>query len=197
MRLFVCLDGEVAGTLEMRGSTVRFVYSEAWLADKGAYPVSQAWPIQPTGITGSVVTNFLWGLLPDNERTLDAWARRFQVSARNPVALLSHVGEDCAGAVQFVREDRLDEVQAAADAPPQIEWLDDAQLERRIQHLAQDTSAARESATEGQFSLSGAQAKTALYFDKRHRRWGVPQGRTPTTHILKPVTNEFDAFDLN
>src|SRR5580700_10731167 len=139
MRLFVCLDGEVAGTLEMRGSTVRFVYSEAWLADKGAYPVSQAWPIQPTGITGSVVTNFLWGLLPDNERTLDAWARRFQVSARNPVALLSHVGEDCAGAVQFVREDRLDEVQAAADAPPQIEWLDDSQLERRIQHLAQDT----------------------------------------------------------
>jgi serine/threonine-protein kinase HipA len=153
--------------------------------------------LQPTAITGAVVTNFLWGLLPDNERTLDAWARRFQVSARNPVALLSHVGEDCAGAVQFVREDRMDEVQAAADKTPQVEWLDEAQLERRIQHLAQDTSAARENATEGQFSLSGAQAKTALYFDSRRRRWGVPQGRTPTTHILKPATSEFDAFDLN
>ena len=197
MRLFVCLDGNIAGTLETQGSRVRFAYSELWLQERGSYPVSQAWPLQPTAITGAVVTNFLWGLLPDNERTLDAWARRFQVSARNPVALLSHVGEDCAGAVQFVREDRMDEVQAAADKTPQVEWLDEAQLERRIQHLAQDASAARENAAEGQFSLSGAQAKTALYFDSRRRRWGVPQGRTPTTHILKPATSEFDALDLH
>jgi len=197
MKLYVCLDGDIAGTLEMRGSTVRFAYDESWLDDRGTYPVSQAWPLQPTAITGAVVTNFLWGLLPDNERTLDAWARRFQVSARNPVALLSHVGEDCAGAVQFVREDRLQEVQAAANKKPQVEWLEEAQLERRIQHLARDRSASRESATEGQFSLSGAQAKTALYFDEHTRRWGVPRGRTPTTHILKPAINEFDAFDLN
>jgi len=112
------------------------------------------------------------------------------------VALLSHVGEDCAGALQFVREDRLDEVQAPAKKSPQVEWMDETQLERRIQHLAKDASASRESETEGQFSLSGAQAKTALYFDSR-RRWGVPQGRTPTTHILKPAVNEFDEFALN
>jgi serine/threonine-protein kinase HipA len=89
MRLFVCLDGDIAGTLETRGSRVRFTYSELWLEERGSYPVSQAWPLQPTTITGAVVTKFLWGLLPDNERTLDAWARRFQVSVRNPVALLS------------------------------------------------------------------------------------------------------------
>jgi serine/threonine-protein kinase HipA len=176
----------------MRGSKVRFAYDESWLDDRGTYPVSQAWPLQSTAITGAVVTNFLWGLLPDNERTPDAWARRFQVSARNPVALLSHVGEDCAGAVQFVREDRLDEVQAAVTNKLDVEWLEEAQLERRIQHLAHDTSASRESPTEGQFSLSGAQAKTALYFDSHSRRWGVPRGRTPTTHILKPVTPVFD-----
>jgi serine/threonine-protein kinase HipA len=196
LKLAVCLDGEIAGTLEMQGPKVRFTYSEPWLAEKNSYPISQAWPLQPTAITGAVVTNFLWGLLPDNERTLDAWARRFQVSARNPVALLSHVGEDCAGAIQFVREDRLDAVQAAT-RKPQVEWLDETQLERRIQHLAKDTSASRETATEGQFSLSGAQAKTALYFDPGLRRWGVPQGRTPTTHILKPDSNEFDEFALN
>ena len=103
MRLFVFLDGNIAGTLETQGSRVRFAYSELWLQERGSYPVSQAWPLQPTAITGAAVTNFLWELLPDNERTLDAWARRFQVSARNPVALLSHVGEDCAGAVQFFR----------------------------------------------------------------------------------------------
>jgi serine/threonine-protein kinase HipA len=53
-------------------------------------------------------------LLSDNERTLDTWGRQFQVSARNPAALLACVGEDCAGAVQFVREERLDEVLTTA-----------------------------------------------------------------------------------
>jgi serine/threonine-protein kinase HipA len=69
----------------------------------------------------SVVEAFLWNLLPDNERVLARWAAKFQVSARNVFALLSHVGEDCAGAVQFVTTDRLNEVRSGkAD---KVEWL--------------------------------------------------------------------------
>jgi serine/threonine-protein kinase HipA len=153
--------------------------------------------LRPGSHTGAPVINFLWGLLPDNERTLDAWGRLFQVSARNPVALLACVGEDCAGAVQFVREERLAEVLTTEKKAAKIEWLDDAELESRIRHLTQDAGATRESILEGQFSLSGAQAKTAFYFDRKARRWGIPQGRTPTTHILKPVGNGFDGFAEN
>lgn len=51
---------------------------------------------------------YLGGLLPDNEQVLARRAAKFQVSARNVFALISHVGEDCAGAVQFVTPDRLD-----------------------------------------------------------------------------------------
>ncbi len=47
----------------------------------------------------------------------------------------------------------------------------------------------------GQFSLAGAQPKTALLFEKG--RWGVPSGRTPTTHILKPPTGAFEGFAEN
>ena len=47
------------------------------------------------------VDAFVWGLLPDNERVLDRWAKQFHVSARSAFALLEHVGEDCAGAVRF------------------------------------------------------------------------------------------------
>jgi serine/threonine-protein kinase HipA len=54
----------------------------------------------------------------------------------------------------------------------------------------------------GQFSLAGAQPKTALLFDGQ--RWGVPSGRIPTSHILKPalphlnghVENEHLCLDL-
>src|ERR1700738_1353787 len=127
MRLMVCLEGQVAGTLEASGSRTLFTYSDLWLSRSDAYPLSQSLPLRPGPHTRAPVVNFLWGLLPDTERTLDSWGRQFQVSARNPVALLAYVGEDCAGAVQFVREDRLDEVHAAADKTLRVEWLEEAQ----------------------------------------------------------------------
>lgn len=197
MKLIVCLEGQVAAELEASGSHTRFTYADAWLSDTGSYPLSQSLPLQPGPHTGAPIVNFLWGLLPDNERTLDSWSRQFHVSARNAVALLACVGEDCAGAVQFVREERLDEVLAADGKSAEVKWLEDRDLERRIHRLSQDAGATREDADEGQFSLSGAHAKTALYFDRQRKRWGVPQGRTPTTHILKPVSNDFDGFAEN
>ena len=47
---------------------------------------------------------YLWGLLPDNQTVLDQWGKQFQVSARNVFRLIEHVGEDCAGAIQFIAE---------------------------------------------------------------------------------------------
>lgn len=196
MKLVVCLEGQIAGSLTMSGSQPRFAYHEEWLALPGAYPLSASLPLQARPVTGTPVANYLWGLLPDNERVLAAWAAGFQVSPRNPVALLSHVGEDCAGAVQFVREDRLSAVLNASRAA-EVEWITDTELRDRIARLASNDAAGRASAEEGQFSLAGVQSKTALYRDPANGRWGIPSGRTPTTHILKPAINGFDGFAAN
>jgi serine/threonine-protein kinase HipA len=120
----------------------------------------------------------MWGLLPDNDITLDRWARRFQVSARSPFALLSAMGEDCPGAVQLTPSGT--DIISDGD----VTWISKTNLERRIAELLKDPGAGRFSEDRGQFSLAGAQAKTALLRDGA--RWGVPRGRTPTTHILKP-----------
>jgi serine/threonine-protein kinase HipA len=197
LRLVVCLDGVIAGSLESVGASVSFTYAGSWLGESGTYPLSQSLPLSPSPITGGPVVNFLWGLLPDNELTLDSWARRFRVSARNPVALLAHVGEDCAGAVQFVTEERLDAVLEGAKKKAEIHWLSEEELGNRIRVLAQNGAEGRATAEEGQFSLAGAQSKTALHFDARRKRWGIPRGRTPTTHILKPVAIDFDGFAEN
>lgn len=197
MKLLALLEAEVAGTVEITGSRAIFRYADSWLTSAGSYPLSQSIPLQPQPVTGTRVVNFLWGLLPDNQRTLDVWARQFQVSARNPVALLAHVGADCAGAVQFVPEGRVADVTVAARRPPQVDWLSRGELADRIRRLAQNSGEGRLTAAEGQFSLSGAQSKTALYRDERGDRWGVPSGRTPTTHILKPLSNGFDGFAEN
>ena len=61
--------------------------------------------------------------------------------------------------------------------------------------MREDQSAWRAPRDTGQFSLAGAQPKTALLFD--NKKWGVPSGRVPTTHILKPPSGEFDGHAEN
>lgn len=109
---------------------------------------------------------------PDNEQVLDRWAKQFQVFARNVFALISNVGEDCAGAIQFVAPDRLEVRRSGGD--DKTEWLDEAEIAKRLQALREDHAAWRLPRDTGQFSLAGAQPKTALLFKKG--RWGIPSG---------------------
>lgn len=181
--LVVLLGDDVVGRVSSGpGGKLAFAYDDAWRSDPNAYPLSVSMPLAARDHTGDAVAAYLWGLLPDNEVILDAWAKRFQVSARNPFGLLAHVGEDCPGAVRFVAPSRRDEIAREGDGA--IEWLDERAIAERLRALHADPSAWRVATDSGQFSLGGAQPKTALFFDGD--RWGIPSGRVPTTHILKP-----------
>jgi len=187
-------EGLAMGTVTHgKGGRLTFLYSDEWLASPRAYPLSVSLPLAPGQQGQRKIESFLWGLLPDNEIVLGQWARKFHVSPRNVFGLISNVGEDCAGAVQFVRPDRLDAVRAGAE--PEIQWLNEAGVAERLRALRQDQSAWRIARDTGQFSLAGAQPKTALLL--QNGRWGVPSGRVPTTHILKPPTGEFDGHAEN
>ena len=170
-----------------------FVYDDEWRQASDAYPLSLSMPLAARQHGRAVIEAFLWGLLPDNERVLDRWAAKFQVSARNVFALISHVGEDCAGAVQFVTPERLSVMRGGKD--DKVDWLDEADIANRLQTLRADHAAWRLPRDTGQFSLAGAQPKTALLLQRG--RWGIPSGRLPTTHILKPPTGEFDGHAEN
>jgi serine/threonine-protein kinase HipA len=169
-----------------------FAYDPDWADAEGAYPISLSMPLALREHGHARIDAYLWGLLPDNEIIIERWARRFQVSARNAFALMTHVGEDCPGAIRFAHSDR---VPAMTGARRTVDWLDERDVAARLRALHVDASAWRQSADVGQFSLAGAQPKTALLFDGR--RWGVPSGRTPTTHILKPGTPELDGHVEN
>ena len=171
-----------------------FEYDDAWSLEDAAFPLSLSMPLTVRDHGHDRIEPWLWGLLPDNENVLTRWARQFQVSARSAFSLLKATGEDCPGAVQFVRPDRVTELLAsrtvgvsASDAVPEsreVAWLTTAEVEARLRTLRHDNSAWRLAEDVGQFSLAGAQSKTALLLEDG--RWGVPHGATPTTHILKP-----------
>ncbi|MBO0868988.1 MAG: HipA N-terminal domain-containing protein [Micromonosporaceae bacterium] len=163
-RLVVLLEGQIAGQITVDGAG-RFVlvYDAAWRRHFSHTPLSLSMPVSQGEHGDAPVRAFLWGLLPDNERVLDRWAQTYHVSARNPFALLQHVGEDCAGAVQLVTEGRLDAI-LSGDAS--VDWLTDEHVAERLRVLRRDPAAWHVN-NSGQFSLAGAQAKTALCWDPR------------------------------
>ncbi len=192
--LVALLGGREIGQIQNhRRGRLTFIYHEDWRSFRGAYPLSLSMPLAAAEHGHDRIEPFLWNLLPDNALILDRWARRFRVSARNAFALIAQVGEDCAGAVQFARPERLDALRTPRE--PEVEWLDESGVAARLRALRADLAAWRNPGDTGQFSLAGAQAKTALLYD--NGRWGVPGGRMPTTHILKPPIAEFDGHAEN
>jgi serine/threonine-protein kinase HipA len=139
--LIVLLDGREVGLVTYRRGRLDFTYAETWRGGPGAYPLSLSMPLAAAEHPHAAIDPFLWGLLPDNEVVLTRWAQRFHVSPRNVFALISEVGEDCAGAVQFVRPERRDTLLGAS--PATIDWLSEHDVATRLRTLRTDASACR------------------------------------------------------
>jgi len=189
--LAVFMGAQRAGTLECTVRASSFEYDRAYLATRGATPLSRALPLSSGVYAPNVVDPFLWGLLPDNPETLQRWAvlASPQADEHNPFSLLQHYGRDCAGAVQFLPEGEQ------PDSHQKIQWVDDAAIGAQLRVLNADPNAWTFTDTDGRFSLAGAQAKFALA--EVDGRWGRPLRSTPTTHIFKPGIPEFREQALN
>lgn len=185
---------EVGRVRRAKDGTLSFRYTDRWRGLASSHPLSLSMPLAAAEHKHALINSFLWGLLPDNEKILEDWARKYHVSARNAFGLIAHVGEDCAGAVQFVGPERLEELEHES-RDTEVEWLSEDDIATRLRNLRRDHSAWRAPADTGQFSLAGAQPKTALLLEDG--RWGIPSGRTPTTHIVKPPTGEWDGHAEN
>ena len=192
--LLVVIDDVIAGTLtRLPGGRLRFDYRDDYRDRPSATPLSVSMPTQVRSHPDHTVTPWLWGLLPDNEAVLTRWAREFHASATSPFSMLATpIGRDCAGAVRFASPDEVDQLLKRTG---HIAWLADDDVAQRLRELKEDSTAWLGRSFTGQFSLAGAQAKTALLY--QDGRWGVPSGSVATSHILKPAVTGLDDHDLN
>jgi serine/threonine-protein kinase HipA len=75
-----------------RSGKLSFTYAEDWQQDGAAFALSLSMPLGLAEHGNAKIDPWLWGLLPDNDRVLEQWGRRFQVSARNAFGLIAQVG---------------------------------------------------------------------------------------------------------
>ncbi len=191
--LIVLMDNRKMGrVVQGNHGKLTFFYEETWRNSDQSYPLSLSMPLGLSEHPHEKIDAFLWGLLPDNEGTLNRLGREHHVSPRNAFALIGATGEDCAGAVQFVQSERIDQPNKNS---AKVQWLTEKEIAERLRILRGNHAAGRLPRDEGQFSLAGAQPKTAFLFE--NGKWGVPSGRIPTTRILKPPTGEFDGHAEN
>jgi len=176
--LFVYMNSQLIGRLTQLSSTkMKFVYEKSWLQSEYGRPISLSMPLTESPYEGDVVYNYFDNLLPDNESLRGRIQKRFSAKTSGCFDLLSYIGIDCVGALQLVTEPLLSEI-------PKIDAkaISNKHIAKLIKNYKHAPLGMEENST-FRISIAGAQEKTALL--KYKNRWCLPEGVTPTSHIIK------------
>ena len=178
--LNVFLNGRMVGVLRRESNgAIGFLYDRHWLAWDTALPVSLSLPLREDRYIGVPVTNVFDNLLPDSDAIRRRVAERVGAGGTDAYSLLSALGHDCVGALQFL-PDGIDPGPAGKiEGKP----VDETEVANIVQNLAAAPLGMGED-EDFRISIAGAQEKTALL--RHDGKWYKPVGSTATTHILKP-----------
>jgi len=179
--LRVLLNNRLVGRLQKEPSgAIYFRYDESWLSKGNATPVSLSLPLRDDAYKGERVAAVFENLLPDSEMLRRRVAERVGAKGIDAYSLLSQIGRDCVGALQFI-PDGYDAVSDTTDITGKI--ISNEEIEKLLKNLVR-APLGLDLNQDFRISVAGAQEKTALL---RHKgKWWKPHGTTPTTHILKP-----------
>lgn len=192
-QLMAYLDGKLCGSFSEAKGQITFAYSTEY---GGKVPLSLSMLERNRNHKNKFALPFLKGLLPDNAQALDNMARAAGVSAGSIFGLLTHYGQDVAGALQLlapgVPSSDAEHPTLSRQAKLSSDEFEELLEESRNLYRGR-TLAASEIF---RFSLAGAQPKLSLTQDEEGR-WLQPKKGIATTHILKPVKAEDHYFVKN
>jgi serine/threonine-protein kinase HipA len=178
--LQVFLTNDAVGLLVKDPSgVISFRYDPNWVNRENAIPVSLSLPLREDAFKGAPVQAVFENLLPDSESLRRMVAEKVGARGTDAYSLLSVIGRDCVGALQFLPEG---EEPPKAAPPLDGEVMDETGIELLLKNLPK-TPLGLDGRAEFRISVAGAQEKTALSWHDNH--WIKPYGTTPTTHILK------------
>lgn len=178
--LRVLLNGRDVGMLTRASSgAIDFKYAREWLEWESAIPVSLSLPLREDRYVGAPVLAVFENLLPDNKTIRDRVAAKVQASGTDAYSLLSKIGKDCVGALQFLPDNADAGTTGGIEGCP----ISDEEIARKIADL-KSAPLGMDERENFRISIAGAQEKTALLY--HDGKWQIPIGATATTHIIKP-----------
>jgi serine/threonine-protein kinase HipA len=182
--LLTFLNDRLVGRLGQQPSgAIEFAYEPDWLSWEYALPVSLSLPLREARYIGAPVAAVFENLLPDALPIRRRVAERVGAEGTDAYSLLSAIGRDCIGALQFVPEDdRHDDDRHHGGIRGDV--VGEEEIAAILANLASAPLGLGADDDDFRISVAGAQEKTALLF--HDGRWLRPHGRTPTTHIFKP-----------
>ncbi len=173
--LCVVITGVPAGVLALDDcGALSFRYRDGF---RGT-PLSLSMPVSNRVYPQKIVLPYLQGLLPDSEDVRRSIAKRYDVGPNNVFALLSHIGLDLPGGVQFCASQQLDGVLRRSGS---YEPVTNREIGARLRNL--DVPEDSWVGTSEHWSLGGNQGKFALAW--HDGTWCSCKGSAPTTHIFK------------
>ncbi|MDQ2702239.1 MAG: type II toxin-antitoxin system HipA family toxin [Pseudomonadota bacterium] len=185
-------DRLVGHLLKEPNGAIEFRYDREWL-DRGskAFPVSLSLPLREEPWRGEPVVAVFENLLPDSEALRQRVAGKVGAAGDDAYSLLSAIGKDCVGALQFIADE---EARPGSTTRLQGEVVDDEAIERLLGSLSRAPLGLTRD-DDFRISIAGAQEKTALLWHEG--QWIKPHGTTPTTHLFKtPIGALPNGIDL-
>lgn len=178
--LRVLLNNRLVGYLNKApGGAIDFRYDPTWLGWGNAIPVSLSLPLREDAYKGEPVVAVFENLLPDASNLRKMVAAKVGADGTDAYSLLSRIGRDCVGALQFIPDDAGEVTDTAGIAG---EVIGDQAIENLLKNLSRAPLGLNEDEA-FRISVAGAQEKTALLWHEG--KWLKPHGTTPTTHIFK------------
>lgn len=178
--LNVFVNSRHVGVLRRESTgAIDFQYARDWLDWRGTFPVSLSLPLRENRYIGAPVINVFDNLLPDSDPIRRRVAERVGAEGTDVFSLLTALGHDCVGALQFLPDGIPAGPAGATDGKP----ISDEEVAEIVENLA-DAPLGMGEDKDFRISLAGAQEKTALL--RKDGQWLKPIGTTATTHILKP-----------
>lgn len=186
--LDVYLHADLIGHLlqDDHGAT-SFQYSQEWLANTDAIPLSVSLPLQKEQFGEKQCKPFFAGVLPDSAKR-SLIARNLGISANNDFAMLKEIGGECAGAITF-----LNTGEKLGEHASDYKLLSTSTLEKILVELPKRPLMAGEDGV--RLSLAGAQDKIAVF--KKDNNLFLPLENAPSSHILKPDIEAYKGIVFN
>ena len=185
--VFVEIRGKQIRVGKIEGSSYEdacFSYDEDYLSENGK-AVSISLPLQVKPFSPEKTRIFFDGLLPEGflRRTI---ATNMHFDENDYLSILYNLGRECIGAIRIDENDREEKSGYERITSKQVEEL-----------AAEGTTKSTEIVIKTHLSLTGASGKVGLYYDDKEKKWYLPYGLAPSTHIVKQSHIRLDGIVTN